>query len=47
LFIQRAQQEAAMASVRNKTAAQMTDTQVLSENFKNQHQAIIPMLYFF
>jgi hypothetical protein len=44
LFIQRAQQDAAEASVRNKTAAQMTDTQVLSENLKNQHQACISKL---
>jgi hypothetical protein len=35
-----------MASVRNKTTAQMTDTQVLNENLKNQHQVTCTILYF-
>ncbi len=44
LFLMRAHEEAAKASVRNKAAAKMTDTQVLSENLQNQHQVWSPML---
>ncbi len=44
LFLQRAHADAAKASVRNKAAANMTDTQVLSENLKNQHQVCSPIL---
>jgi hypothetical protein len=37
----RAQEDAALASARNKAASRLTDTQVLNDNLRNQHQVHI------
>jgi hypothetical protein len=39
-FLQRAQQDAALASSRNKAAVSMTDTQLLNDSLKYQHQVL-------
>ncbi len=37
-FLQRAHEDAKLASTRNKAALTMTDTQVLNDNLRNQHE---------
>ncbi len=39
-LLQRAQHDAVLASSRNKSAMSMTDTQLLNDSLKNQHQVL-------